>query len=71
MQRAKELEHLARAETDIAKAQERIERQIELIERLRRNGHDASAATSMLETMHQTLAVMEEHRLLIKKELSE
>jgi hypothetical protein len=71
MDRAMELEHLEKAQTDIAKGRERIERQIELVERLGRDGHDQSTATALLETMLQTLAVMEEHRLIIVKELSE
>jgi hypothetical protein len=71
MERATELKHLKKAEADIAKGRERIERQIELIERMRQDGHDPGTANALLETMRQTLAVMEEHRLLIMKELSE
>jgi hypothetical protein len=71
MERAMELRHLEKAQTDIAKGRKRIERQIQLVERLGRDGHDQSTATALLETMLQTLAVMEEHRLIIVKELSE
>jgi hypothetical protein len=67
MDRATELTHLRKAEEDISKAHERIERQCA---RLREQGHDVTAANSMLRTMRDTLAVMEAHRQLIEKELS-
>jgi predicted nuclease with TOPRIM domain len=70
MDRATELTHLRKAEEDISKAHERIERQCALIARLREQGHDVTAANSMLRTMRDTLAVMEAHRQLIEKELS-
>jgi hypothetical protein len=70
MNRGMELEHLEKAQIGIAKGRERIERQAQLVDRLGRDGHDQSAAMALLDTMRQTLVVMEEHRLLIVKELS-
>jgi hypothetical protein len=69
MDRALELVHLHKAEVDIAKARERIECQIELIDRLREHGHDLATANALLQTMCETLAAMEQHREIIVKEL--
>jgi hypothetical protein len=69
MNRALELEHLRKAEQDIANGRERIMRQNQLIEGLERHGHDATTAKALLSTMHASLSVMEEHRVLIMKEL--
>jgi hypothetical protein len=71
MNRTLELEHLRRAEEDISKGHERLARQTQLIADLERHGHDATTAKAMLATMHNTLSVMEEHRRLIMKELSD
>ncbi len=69
MDRALELEHLRKADTDIARARERVVRQVLLIERLDSRGRDISIGQSFLDTMRRTLSVMEEHRLLILREL--
>jgi hypothetical protein len=65
-----ELSHLSKAEADIAGARERIQRQEALIAHLREHGHDISTAQSLLQTMRDTLILMEEHRALILDELS-
>ena len=70
MDRATELVHFRKAENDIKEGRGRIERQNELIARLREQGHDLTAANSMLQTLHETLAVMEQHREMILKELA-
>ena len=59
---ATEREHLAKADRDIAEGQERISRQVELIERLRDGGHDLSDAERLLETLQQTLQAWQDHR---------
>jgi hypothetical protein len=69
MNRALEFEHLRKAEHDIAKGRERIARQSQLIETLVCHGQDTTTAQAVLATMRHTLSVMEEHRLLIVKEL--
>ena len=70
MDRALELKHLRKADANIAQARERVVRQARLIKNLSSRGQDTSAGQSFLETMHCTLSVMEEHRLLILRELA-
>jgi hypothetical protein len=70
MDRAIEEEHLRKAEAGIAQAIDRIERQRQLIERMAADGHDVTTATSMLQTMQETLDVMKQHRQAILKELA-
>jgi hypothetical protein len=70
MDRAVEEQHLRRAEADIVAARERIERQGALVARLQDHGHDTATARAFLETMHDTLVAMEEHRQTILKELA-
>jgi hypothetical protein len=69
MDRAVEEEHLRKAEANIAQGRDRTERQTLLVARLEVHGHDVTAANSVLQTMRQTLAVMEDHRRLILSEL--
>jgi hypothetical protein len=69
MEKREELRHLRRADADIAAARSRIERQLELVGRLQEHGHDAETARSVLQTMRETLQLMEDHRELILKEL--
>jgi len=71
MDRAVEEEHLRKAETEIAQGRDRIERQTQLIARLAADGHDVTTAQSLLQTMRETLAAMEQHRQLIVSELRE
>ena len=70
MDRETEEEHLRKAEADIAQALDRIERQRQLIERMAAHGHDVTIATSLLETMYETLEVMKAHREQILQELA-
>ena len=69
MNRATELEHLRKADADIADGLKRVERQQELIARLQAQGHDVTTAKTLLATMQETLAAMEQHRLAIVQEL--
>jgi hypothetical protein len=70
MDQQTELAHLHKAEVDISKARDRLARQEKLIARLTQYGHDASTVTSVLQSMRDTLAVMEEHRALILRQLA-
>lgn len=54
--------HLAKAELDIVEGQARIDRQIELLERLRPTGQDLSQAQALLEVLQQTLQTWRDHR---------
>lgn len=64
-----ERRHLAKAEVDVAKARKRVDDQRAIIVRLGVNGHDTAAAKSVLQTMLETLAAMEDHRDIIKRGL--
>jgi hypothetical protein len=59
------ISHLRKAEADLVAARERIKRQEELMSPLQEHGHDTSTAQSVLQTMRDTLTLMEEHRALI------
>jgi hypothetical protein len=63
--------HLRKAESDIAKARDHIEKQIALMERLEADGHDTTTAQALLETMRETLTQMESHRDSILRELAD
>jgi len=65
MEKATELDHLKKAEADIAEAQDRIAKQRALIEKLREDGHDTRTAEKLLHTMLQSLEAMEGHRIVI------
>ena len=69
MHRDIEFEHLRRADATIAAALERVERQTSLVAQLRDSGHETVTAASVLKTMHDTLAVMQQHRQIIEKEI--
>jgi|307.fasta_scaffold37631_3 hypothetical protein len=69
MHRDIEFEHLRRADATIAAALERVERQTSLVAQLRDSGHETATAASVLQTMHDTLAVMQQHRQIIEKEI--
>ena len=66
-----EEEHLALANRHIAKAAERIVRQLALIERMAAAGHDTSQAERLLQEMERALELMYAHRAQIMRELSE
>jgi len=69
MHRSKELEHLWKADANIAAALERIKRQTSLVAQLMESGQDTATATSVLQTMRNTLAAMQQHRRIIEKEI--
>jgi hypothetical protein len=70
MDRQTEMAHLHKAEAEIESAKVRISRQEELLARLKRDNHDTSTATSVLQTMRETLVAMESHRALIVQQLA-
>jgi hypothetical protein len=57
-----EKENLAKANRDISEGEDRIARQTELVERLRRSGHSVAQAERLLDTLHQTLQSWRDHR---------
>jgi hypothetical protein len=57
-----EREHLAKANRDIAEGEQRILAQIQLLEQLRRKGHETDQAELLLLNLQQTLAVWQAHR---------
>ena len=59
---ATEREHLAKADLDLAEGQARIDRQVELINRLRKGGYSVSEAEGLLDTLQQTLQAWQGHR---------
>ena len=61
-----EHDHLAQATRHIARAEEMISEQRDLIERLAEHGHDTKLAEALLRTMQNTLDQMYEHRALIE-----
>jgi hypothetical protein len=70
MSRPTELQHLRQADAGIFEARGRVWRQMELVMRFEKHGHDASAAKSVLQTMRDTLRLMEDHRAMIIRELA-
>ncbi|MBB3021536.1 hypothetical protein FHR70_004637 [Microvirga lupini] len=54
--------HLAKAERDIAEGEERITRQMLLIERMNQEGHDTAEAERLLLTLREVLAEWQAHR---------
>ena len=69
MHRNTELEHLRKADANIAAALERIKRQTNSVLQLMESGRETETATSVLKTMRDTLAAMQQHRRMIKKEI--
>jgi hypothetical protein len=65
-----EREHLSKAERHIAEGEERITRQMLLIDRLRREGHNVSEAERLLLTLRETLVTWQEHREEILRALA-
>jgi hypothetical protein len=61
-----EQEHLAQARRHIARAEEMIREQRDLIERMSKHGHNIELATTLLQTMQATLEQMYEHRDMIE-----
>ena len=63
---ATEQDHLDLAIRHIARAEEMITEQRELIQRMAEHGHDTKLAENLLHTMQRTLHQMYEHRELIE-----
>ena len=67
---ARERDSLAKADRDLSEGEERITRQIALVERLRQDGHSVTEAQSLLDTLQQTLQIWREHRALIVQRIA-
>ncbi|OLL31453.1 hypothetical protein BTH42_10925 [Burkholderia sp. SRS-W-2-2016] len=65
-----ELKALAKAEEDLRHADERILRQDQLTEEMRRDGHDISIALDLLAVLRETREAMLDHRELIVANLN-
>ena len=65
LDRATELQQLAKADRHIGKAEQAIAHQIMEIERLREHGHDTALATEILRNFEFSLRQLEEHRKLV------
>jgi hypothetical protein len=63
--------HLAQAEEHIAEAETHIAHQREVIEELRRDGHETRLAESMLLALEKSLHAFEHHRKLILEHLED
>jgi hypothetical protein len=61
----KELEDLAKADSDIAKAEHVVAEQVALIEHLADRGQSTEEAEAVLRNFEDTLAVFRDHRALI------
>ena len=68
---ADERAHLVQADRHIQEAKAHIARQLELIKKLRKDGHDTDLAESMLDALETTLRALERHRDLILDRLGE
>ena len=64
--RATEHDHLAQAIRHIARAEEMVTEQRDLIKRMSEHGHDTKLAENLLHTMQNTLNQMYEHRAMIE-----
>ncbi|SAK96329.1 hypothetical protein AWB78_05425 [Caballeronia calidae] len=60
-----EIERLHQADADILMANQRIQRQKDLIQELKRDGHDTSLALELLMTMQGTRQALIDHRKVI------
>jgi hypothetical protein len=69
--RAMHLRHLQEVERWLAEGERHISEQEQRIATLRRDGHDATRAESLLEVFYQTQAQHISHRDMILKELDQ
>ncbi len=67
----KERAELEKADRDIRDGEERISRQMLLIEELRRDGHDTAEAEKLLGVLQQLLATWKGHREAIRMMLAD
>jgi hypothetical protein len=65
-----ERDHLAQAIRHIARAEEMVTQQRDLITRMAEHGHDTRLAEQLLHTMQRTLHRMYEHREMIETALA-
>jgi hypothetical protein len=69
MSLAGELRELSETAADLSGAIQRVRRQEALIDRLHTRGIDTRAAETLLNTLLETRALMQEHRRVILREL--
>jgi hypothetical protein len=69
MDLAKQLQHLAEAETNVASGAKRVLDQELRVAELELHGHDASLARAILATYQCSQALLVAHRALILREL--
>lgn len=68
---AEERSHLAKAEQDVAEGERRIAEQTDLVERLKRQGHETDRAEKLLVTLIETLQAWYAHRDEIRRTLAQ
>jgi len=61
----KECNYLIESEREVARARQRIEKQLELIDELKRNGRDFGEADAGLDTLVKALQHLLDQRILI------
>jgi hypothetical protein len=62
-----EVDDLMHARAHVARSEELVQEQRTRVAELERDGHDATAAKDLLETLEQSLAVMHEHLAIEEK----
>lgn len=62
LNRAKEQQDLAQADRDIAEGEQRVDRQVKIVEELRRDRHNVTEAEKLLKSMRAALDEWREHR---------
>lgn len=70
MEIEQELGRLRVADEHIAKGRDLIERQLETVHQLKRNGHDATPAIRLLRETRASLEAMIEHRAVIEETIA-
>jgi hypothetical protein len=60
-----ERDDLIQADRHLAEGERRIAEQIELIQRMTRNGYDTVVAKGLLRLLEETLTIWKQHRVLI------
>ena len=68
---AEERSHLLKAEQDVTEGERRIAEQTNLIERLKRHGHETEQAKELLVTLKETLQTWCAHRDEIRRTLAQ
>ena len=65
LDRNAELRHLNEADTHIADAEKQVAKQEAILEKLRRDGHDTTEGSRLLQAFRETLEAMRQHRVEI------